>query len=159
MKKVFWSVNKLGNELGTKTRINIELKSNATAEPVAKILDKYLKNGLFQYENIIISSFRHNELEIFHKLIPNIDIAVLIDDDQWIELNQDCKEAIKLTKLLHGVSLNPSISFVNIELIKEAHENNIEINVWTIRNQNDYDRIKELGVDGIFTNTLNLEFG
>ena len=55
--------------------------------------------------------------------------------------------------------MNPSISFVNIELIKEAHENNIEINVWTIHNQNDYDRIKELGVDGIFTNTLNLEFG
>ena len=34
LEEVLELVNKLGNELGTKTRINIELKSDATAEPV-----------------------------------------------------------------------------------------------------------------------------
>ena len=60
---------------------------------------------------------------------------------------------------MNGISLNVSINFVNTELVQAAHENNLEVLVWTIKNQSDYDRIKDLGIDGIFTNTMNIDFG
>lgn len=153
LEEVLDLVNKLDIELGKKTTINIELKSAYSADPVAKILGKYSS------ENIIISSFRQNELEIFKQLKPNIDIGVILGNEEWKSLNEDSKEAINLAKKLNGVSLNVSINFVNTELVQAAHENNLEILVWTIKNQSDYYRIKDLGIDGIFTNTMNIDFG
>lgn len=135
-----------------RVQINVELKGSNTAKPVAKIIDDYMKKG-FTPNDFIISSFRHNELEIFHRLIPSIDIAVLIDEDQWKKLDQP----IELTKRMGGVAINPGISFVNEDFVKEAHRAGLKVNVWTVKTQEDYDAMKRLGVDGVFTNTLKLD--
>ena len=148
-------VDQLSLELGHRARINIELKGSSTAKPVAKILTEYLTRG-FTHDDFIISSFRHDELDHFRKLIPSIDIAVLIDSDQLEDLG-DTQAAIELTKRLGGVAINPGIEFVSVDLVNEAHLAGLKVNVWTVKTQEHYDAMKTIGVDAVFTNTLKLE--
>lgn len=152
LEEVIELVDQLALELHHRVQINVELKGHNTAEPVAKIIDNYMKKG-FTPNDFIISSFRHNELEIFHRLIPSIDIAVLIDEDQWKNL----EKPIELTKRMGGVAINPDISCVTEEFVNEAHKWGLKVNVWTVKTQEDYDACLRLGVDGVFTNTLKLD--
>jgi glycerophosphoryl diester phosphodiesterase len=148
-------VDQLASELGHRAKVNVELKGSNTAEPVAKLIDEYVTKG-FTLDDFIISSFRHNELETFRQLIPSIDIAVLIDSDQWESLGKNNKAVVELTKTLGGVALNPDIDFVTQDLVNTAHASGLRVNVWTIETQEDYDTMKRLGVDAVFTNTLKL---
>jgi len=108
-------------------------------------------------DDFIVSSFRHDELKTFKQLSPKIEIAVLIDEDQWEMMGKSCKDAIELTKLLGGTGLNPGIDFVSAEMVLTCHQAGLRVNVWTIKTQEDYDRMKSLGVDAVFVNTLRLE--
>jgi len=150
-------VKKLSLELGYKTRTNIELKGPGTALPVSIIIEEYMRTKEFISDDIIVSSFRHDELKTFKQLLPDIEIAVLLGDDQWEMMGKSCKDAIELTKSLGGTALNPCIDFVSAEMILTCHQAGLRVNVWTIKTQEEYNRMKVLEVDAVFVNTQKLE--
>lgn len=131
-------------------RLNIELKGANTAGPVAEIVKEYLAKG-WRPADFIVSSFRHRELQKFKKLLPEIEIAVLLNERQWLMLLRRPLAAVKLAKRLNAGAINPSLSFINERLVKAAHDNNLEINVWTVNEPQDIWRMRDMGVDGICT--------
>ena len=52
--------------------LNIELKGQYTAEPVARLLIKLIGEG-WDKESFLVSSFHHRELLQIKKLIPDVD--------------------------------------------------------------------------------------
>src|SRR5579862_1813792 len=61
-----------------KVKVNIELKGKGTALPVSKIVSTYIQKKKWNYDDFFISSFHHQELREFKKLLPQVKIGALI---------------------------------------------------------------------------------
>lgn len=130
--------------LGQSFSHNIELKSLGTAIPVAKMLEDFFVRG-WNSTNFLVSSFQHNELELFRWVMPSVETGVLIAHGssdlgfahnlyaEWINVD------------IYVVDTNPN--FVDI-----CHNEGFKIGVWTIKSYSDALRMKLYGVDLIFTN-------
>lgn len=130
--------------INKQTKINIELKGKNTAKPVSDIIEKYVKEKQWDYDDFLVSSFNYNELEKFHGLNPKIRIGIIVDKKH--------DNSLKLAKKLNTYSIHPSIKLINKEFINKAHKVNLKVLVWTVNNSNNIKKMESLGIDGIFTN-------
>ena len=137
------------------TTVNIELKSSQTAGPVAEIVNQYLQKG-WAPADFVVSSFEHDELADFKKIMPEIKIAVLIDASQYAELGS-ADSVIKLARNMGAIAVNPGDGFVDRALVDAAHRAGLDVNVYTIKTAEQFRRMQQLGVDGVFVNYLGLE--
>lgn len=124
--------------------VDIELKGEKTAEPVAAEISKYLDNHGWHEEQFLVSSVSKKELKLFKKLMPNIKIGTIISRKTY------------LTTLPNAIRLNAD--FVVLELnhiyekqVKKAHKKGIKVYVFTVNTKQELEKVKQLGVDGIFT--------
>jgi len=127
-----------------KVKVNIELKGVKTAKPVHELIEKYVKNKGWEYDDFLISSFNHYELKKFRKLNPKIKIGALISG---IPIGFS-----KFAKMLNVDSVNLCFEFINQEFVDDAHNRNLKVYVWTVNDSDDIERMKTFGVDGIFSN-------
>ena len=127
-----------------KVMVNIELKGTSTAEPVSHLVRDYIQNKGWNENDFVISSFDHHELHLFKTLNPKIKIGVLIS---CIPLG-----FARIAKDINAEFINPCLEFINAALVKNAHKQGIKVLVYTVNDPDDIDRMKALGVDGIFSN-------
>src|SRR3989338_9967175 len=123
--------------------VNIELKDESSAKIVAQIIQFYIKNKKWSYDNFLVSSFNLDELKKIKKIDSNINIAIL-----W---NIIPDEFIKIAKELKVFSLNLNKYFINKDIVDKAHSKNIRVLVWTVNEPTEIEKMKKLGVDGIFS--------
>ncbi|TDN95653.1 glycerophosphoryl diester phosphodiesterase [Salegentibacter sp. 24] len=126
-----------------KCSINIELKGLNTAIPTSSIIQKYIAENFWKYEDFIVSSFQKNELFQMRKLDKNVPLGILS--------KASVTEAIELGKLLSASAIHPSLGIVTRDNVKASHENGFKVNVWTVNEFQDIERIKKFGVDGIIS--------
>ncbi len=125
-------------------KINIELKGISTAKPVYELIENYVKNKSWKYDDFIISSFNHYELKKFKELNPNIKIGALI---AGIPIG-----FAEFAKKINADSVNLCIEFINQEFVDDAHKRGLKVYVQTVNDLDDIKRMKNLNVDGIFSN-------
>lgn len=130
--------------LDAKVRLNIELKGSGTAVPVYQIVGKYLKNGPWKRKDLIISSFKWDELEAMRKQDKKMPIAVLTGKDPLA--------GIPVAKTLHAEAINPNYNTLTPEVCQKIKAAGLKIYVWTVNEPQDIEAMKALGVDGIITN-------
>ena len=130
--------------VANKIIVNIELKGADTAKPVAEVIKKYLQEKNWNAENFIVSSFNHIELKEFKKIMPNIKIGALI-----VGIPENYSE---FAEKLGTYCVNLSIEFINQEFVDDAHKRNLKVFVYTVNDLDDINKMKLLGVDGIFSN-------
>ncbi|MHA2429783.1 MAG: glycerophosphodiester phosphodiesterase [Promethearchaeota archaeon] len=105
-------------------------------------------------ESTIISSFIHNELLKVKKLEPKIKLGALLSDRI-----SDPRDLIKVTKRIIKKNLfavHPHFAGVDKELVDFAHNNHLKVNVWTVNERPDMERLIKLGVDGVITDDIPL---
>lgn len=130
--------------INRKVKINIELKGDNTAKPVSELIEYYVKNKSWDYDDFILSSFNHYELKKFKELNSKIKTGALIDA---IPIGfSEFAEKLKVN------SVNLSLESINQEFVDDAHKRNLNVNVYTVNDLDDIQRIKNLNVDGIFSN-------
>lgn len=135
LKEVFDLVDK-------RTIINIEIKDNKSAQKTIKLIEEYVEKFEWQYNHFQISSFNHIELLKIKNLNSHIKIGALlaclpVDYAQFI-------------KKLEAYSINPSCDFINKEFVDDAQSRGYKVFVWDIKDKDEIEYIKSLGVDGIF---------
>jgi glycerophosphoryl diester phosphodiesterase len=128
--------------------VNIELKGRSTAGAVAEIIERYMAEHGWKREDFLVSSFNHPELRAFKMLMPEIDIAALMDG---VPLTYAA-----FAEELGCVAVNPGHEFVNEDYVTDAHRRGLKVLVWTVDDPDEVHRMMDLGVDGIFTNLPNL---
>lgn len=128
-----------------KVPINIELKGFGTAKSVAKLITKYLKNG-WKATDFIVSSFDHTQISQFKKLCPQIKTGVLFHS--W---NMP-KNIVSVACQCQAHFIGLDVKTVTQELVDQAHRANFLVYVWTVNDKITADRMRALGVDGIFSN-------
>lgn len=124
--------------------VNIELKGMKSLEPFIKIYPRLVKDLHIAPENLLISSFHHGFLAKFRHLFPLSRIAPLFEG---IEL-----QANSTAHKLDAYSLHLSLSFINQEIITQAQAEGRKVFVYTVDHEEDIIGLRQMGVDGIFTN-------
>lgn len=126
-----------------KCTINIELKGLNTATATAKIIKKYVAEKNWTYKDFIVSSFQKNELFQMRKLDENAALGILS--------KASVTEAIELGKLLKASAIHPSLGIITRDNVKASHKAGFNVNVWTVNEPEDIQRMREFGVDGIIS--------
>lgn len=120
--------------------INIELKGAGTGIALSEQLST---QGAPAAENLLVSSFDHSELTIFHASKPEIPCAPIFSKTQ--------NNIIDIARNLNAWSVNLSDQIADTMLISELRDSGFRVLVHTI---NDVTRSRELasiGASGVFT--------
>lgn len=123
--------------------LNIELKGAGTAERVHYITNYYTEREGWQPEQFLISSFNWDELRDYRALDTNARIAVLTEEDPL--------EALEVARELGAEAINPAAASVTAENVQAMHEAGFRVNVWTVNEPEQYQKLKAMGVDAVFT--------
>ncbi len=129
--------------INNQVALNIELKGAATADRVNYIMNYYVENRGWSWDNVLISSFNWDELRDMRKYNPDVAIAVLTESDPV--------EAIPVAQELGAVAINPNFRTLNTDNIREIHEASFKIYTWTVNESEDIQRLLSSGVDGIIS--------
>jgi len=123
--------------------INIELKGERTALPVAALLSERIRDGGWNPEWILVSSFNHSELTEFKARRPEIPLGALFGNAPA------CLDSVKYQMGCYSVHVaRNSVTNVTVE---EAHRLGMKVFVYTVNRRRDMERMKDLEVDGVFT--------
>ena len=135
---------------------NIEIKSNPEwdgkyhpeyydfSDVVFETIDAYVP-----WSRVNIQSFDHRILQYFHKMYPDVTLAVLEESDQ------DVENVIELLGFKPEI-YSPYFKLLKPKKLKWLHDNGIKVIVWTVNTTDDMEKMIAIGVDGIITDYPNL---
>jgi glycerophosphoryl diester phosphodiesterase len=123
--------------------INIELKGRDTAVLAVSLIKEYVGKGCLTYDQIIVSSFSFEELKKARELSPELKIGLLYD-----KLTPDYYQT---AEALCAFSLHLNFRNIDQKLVEEAHSLGLMVIAFTVNKPGDIERMRRLGVDGIFT--------
>lgn len=140
LKEVFDTVNR-------QALINIELKGGNTARLVVNLILQYIKNG-WLYTDFVVSSFNHYELNLVKAIDSKINIGMLI---YGLPLGH-----IEIAKKLTADFVIVGLDFASYKSIATIHQEDLQAWVYTVNRPKDIRKMRQLGVDGIFTDFPDL---
>ena len=133
--------------LGT-LECNVEIKAPHPArmgELAARTAKVIRASG--RAEQILISSFDPFTLVQVHRHVPDVALAYLFHDDQPLPLRKGW------VGMWAGVSLfHPQHTLCTEKTVKAWHTQGRAVNVWTVDEAPELERLARLGVDGVFAN-------
>ncbi|WP_417899685.1 glycerophosphodiester phosphodiesterase [Bacillus haimaensis] len=123
--------------------INIELKNGIIVyegleEKVVELVDKY-----DHHSNIIFSSFNHYSIAKLHKLVPDIDKAVLYMEGIY--------KPWEYTKWVGGNGIHPSIKACPTVLIEQSQKAGVPVRPFTVNDKKMMKKLFEINCAGFFT--------
>ncbi|ASS76152.1 hypothetical protein CIG75_15185 [Tumebacillus algifaecis] len=128
--------------------LNVELKNSYHEMPglEEKVIELIRNYGVEQ--NVLISSFHHKSMQTLHRLAPDLKTGLLYD----------CVlvDAVTYAKRLGASALHPFYGTVKADLLREAKAAGVQVNVWTVNDEEQMRLCAEAGVDAIITNDPQL---
>jgi len=137
------TLNEAFEAINLNAGVNIELKGPDTANPVVNFIANMRESG-WNDDLVLVSSFNHRELSLLNKLDPRIKLGAMM-----VGLPMDDAE---FAESLGAYSVHLSIEFIDRRFVKDAHARDLRVFVFTVDHPEDIDKMRELGVDGVFTN-------
>ena len=136
--------------------VNIEIK-NDPAEPdydAEHMISAAVAGTALAYrpaEELLISSFNRDSILRIRDQEPSLPTALvvaldLMDINMWVE---------RLTHEGHA-AFHPSLHVVSPGLVEKCHAAGIAVNVWTVNEREDMERLIDWEVDGIITDDPEL---
>ena len=123
--------------------VNIELKEEKTALPAVELISIFVKEREWDRNMFLVSSFDHKELKRFRMFDPFTRVGLLFDEYE--------DDIFDLARTLRCYSINPSAKLTDEYLVNEAHKEGLRVFVWTANKPEDIQKLKTMGVDGIFS--------
>ena len=128
---------------GNNCLINIELKGRHTAKPVSHLIEKYILEKDYDYENFIVSSFQREELEMMYIINPKVHLGVLSQ--------ASVSQALEWASAFSAKAIHPHFSLLTEENVQQAQKSGLKVYTWTVNETEDIERVKMYNVDGIIT--------
>jgi glycerophosphoryl diester phosphodiesterase len=97
---------------------------------------------------VIVQSFGHDTTRNFHRILPSVPVGVLLSHADYPDGVTDEKLASFAD---YADYVNPSQLLVDEDLVRRIHTLGLQITPYTIRTQEDADRMITAGVDGFIT--------
>lgn len=129
----------------TELTINIELKTGVNFYPGIEKKVVELVHEMGWQNRILYSSFNHCSVLKVKKYDPNAEIAFLY--------MEQLAHAADYAIMNQVYTVNPSVLCTTLkDEMRECREKNVSVNVWTVNQEEDMRRLKEMGVNAIITN-------
>jgi len=132
------------------TFLNIEIKNIPV---IYDDIENILLLSLAEYnrlDNIIISSFDHLALKKIQQVNPSIPLGMLF---HYRILNS--WDYAKMSGL-NVYSIHPNQVFVDDDFIRNCKNNGYKVYPYTVNTKDRYEELVSIGVDGVFSNTLEI---
>lgn len=129
--------------INRKCWINVELKGHGTAEPASDLIEKYISEKGWLYEDFIVSSFQKDELDKMRSHNPKIRLAPLSQ--------ASVEQAIEWADELSAYAIHPHFSLLTEDNIMEAKKKGYKINVWTVNHEEVIEHLESYTIDGIIS--------
>ncbi|HLF51640.1 glycerophosphodiester phosphodiesterase [Flavobacterium sp.] len=126
-----------------KCLINIELKGKAMAKPVMELIEFYINEKHWKYDQFLISSFDWLALLDIHLSDSKIPLGVLTESD----LNL----AFAFAKFINAQSIHSYYHLLTKENTAKMQEEGIQVFAWTVNEPEDIQKIKSFNVNGIIS--------
>ncbi len=137
------TLNEVFDLVDKKCLINIELKGLGTAPKVVRIIEEYISEKKWNYNNFIISSFDWNMLQETSSLNPNIPIGVLTEEN--------IQTALSFAESIKAKAINPDFQLLNKENVQQIQEKGFLVFPWTVNSEEDIQKVKSYQVNGIIS--------
>lgn len=124
--------------------INVELKTSVVPYEIEeKVHELTVEMGM--EDRVLYSSFSHSSVKKMQNYVTKEKTAFLFCDG-WLD--------VASYGAAHGVqALNPAIYYLEMEkMVRECHEKGMQVNVWTVNEEEHALRLRDMGVDTIITN-------
>ncbi len=127
-----------------KALLNIEIKMGFILYPgiEEKLYEKIKVRGFL--ERTIFSSFNHYSLAMLRKMDPNAKTGALYQSGLY--------EPYHYAKTFGANALHPHFMAFDSSLLKECHESDLLVNLWTVDDLGQAKAFLTMGIDGIITN-------
>ena len=129
--------------------VNIEIKDmsrtpydKTAVKTIIDLIEKHVMVNL-----VLLSSFNHKYLRQAFKINPRIDTAAL-------EEKTDSRDLVKRLKRLRVRSYNPALDITNRDLIENLSDAGIFVNIFTVNDKDDKQRLFDEGAKSVFTDRL-----
>ena len=126
------------NYINQQCQVNIELVSKGAGAATAELL----KSNKWPLDNIVVSSFRINELKTFNSLLPDIKLGYLAME----VTSKQAKELSQLNFYSIGLEKNCLKKDVFVQL-----RDRLKVFVFTVNDFEEIEHFTRMGVDGIIT--------
>ncbi len=124
--------------------LNIELKGADTVTALVALLARAELQLQFDCSRLLVSSFNHHLLAELAVQRPDIKLAALTAS---LPLHYAA-----FASALNAYAVNCDVSFINADFVADAKARNLKVYVYTVDQADDIARLRQYGVDGIFTN-------
>ena len=128
---------------GKKCFLNIELKGRHTAVPVSELMERYIAEKGFTYNDFIVSSFQREELMVMRDINPNIHLGILTQ--------ASVTQAWRWAEEFSAKAIHPHFSLLTESNVKKAQQAGYKVYTWTVNEPEDIERMKLYEVDGIMS--------
>ncbi len=129
----------------TDLAVNLELKNSGIFYEgmEEKVLRLAEEKGVA--DRLIYSSFNHYSMRRVQQLLPAARIAFLYSDG--------ILDIADYAKKYGAYAVHPSIKNTEYpDMVRECHDRNVKVHVWTVNEEADIERMRSLGVDAVITN-------
>ncbi|MGM9758540.1 MAG: glycerophosphodiester phosphodiesterase [Parabacteroides sp.] len=127
----------------TNIRSDAKNPANDRFDGVPALMQLIAEKGMT--ENVVIISFMQSVMDHIWKNYPGVHLQFVTGED-WRPYEQWCKDRRMDIDIYHEKA--------DAELVKRFHEAGLKVNVWTVDDPKDFQRMQEIGVDYITTNKL-----
>ncbi|MGO4822526.1 MULTISPECIES: glycerophosphodiester phosphodiesterase [unclassified Flavobacterium] len=131
------------NLIDHKCDINIELKSFETADKVVDLIEKFVSEKKWNYNQFVVSSFDWNALQQVALSNSKIPIGVLTETD--VDL------ALAFAKFIQAKSIHPYYHLVSKGNVSKMQQEGFQVFPWTVNEIEDIKKIKTYNVNGIIS--------
>lgn len=143
-------------------RFNIDAKADATLEPLASVIREYEAA-----DRVCLSSFSARRLHRLRQLLPGVPTGAISRAIAQLRFAPALSRLPALRNLFtfSGVAVQlpttyriagRELTLLTPSLISAAHRAGKQVHVWTIDDETQMDRLIDLGVDGIFTDRIDI---
>ena len=125
------------NYLNQQCQVNIELVSEGAGAATAELL----KSNKWQLDNILVSSFKINELKAFNSLLPDVRLG-------YLAMEITSKQAKELSQL-NFYSIGLEKNCLKKDVFVQLRDMGLKIFVFTVNDVEEIEHFTRMGVDGI----------
>ena len=135
--------------------LNMDIKrTGPDVEPYEQLLADELRR-LERTRSVIVASFLDVAIQAFRRIAPDVATSAATDETAafFFSIHEGATPIVPPVVAFQVPATFGDVTVVDELFVREAHANDVAVHVWTINDTDEMERLVDLGVDGIVSDT------